>query len=319
MTPAVSIIIVSYNTRDITLACIQSVIDETKLYDFELLVIDNDSHDGSANAIRERFPDITLIDTKDNLGFARANNVAAKQAKGARILLLNPDTVILDGAIDKLLAYADKTPDARLWGGKAIFPDGSINASCWNDMTLWSIACRATGLTWIFPKSKLLNPETIHAWDSLENDREVDIVVGCFLMIDADLWRKLDGFNPDFFMYGDEVDLCLRARKLGARPRIAPEAKIIHYGGGSEPSSENKLVKVFKGRVTVMKEHWSPLAARLGSLLMVAMVALRAVGSTVFRPPSRQGSGQDGRTDVWGAVLRRRREWCSGWDSTTKR
>jgi GT2 family glycosyltransferase len=139
--------------------------------------------------------------------------------------------------------------------------------------------------------------------------------VGCFLMIEKSLWDAVRGFDPAFFMYGDEVDLCIRARKLGARPRITPAATIIHYGGGSEPSSEDKLINVFKGRVTVMKMHWRPLAAFLGRWSLIATAAIRAAGSLIFNPPHRQGGGQDGRSNLWPAVYRRRREWSTGWES----
>lgn len=315
LTPSVSIIIVSYNTREMILSCIRSIIEETSLYDYEIIVIDNNSQDGSAAAIRENFPRVKLIETRENLGFAGANNRASKDALGSRLLLLNPDTVVLNGAVDAILKFADKTPCAQVWGGRAIFPDKTINSSCYNDMTIWSSFCRAVGLTWIFPKSRLFNPESIHLWDPLDHERGVDIVVGCFLLIEKSMWDKLGGFNKVFFMYGDEVDLCIRARKLGARPRITPTATIIHYGGASEPSSEDKLVKVFKGRVTVMKMHWRPLAARLGSWLLLFAAGFRAVGSWVIRPPQRQGGGLDGRTDMWSAVFRRRKDWASGWPS----
>lgn len=312
--PAVSILIISYNTREMTLACIESVFEQTREHSFEVIVLDNRSQDGSAEAIRARFPQVRVHASMDNLGFAGGNNAAAAMARGKRLLLLNPDTVILDGAIDRLLEFADATAEAQVWGGRAVFPDGTINASCWNDMTLWSSICRGFGLTWLFPESKCLNPESIHKWDDLSEEREVDIVVGCFLMIDMALWERLGGFDPTFYMYGDEVDLCLRARKLGARPRITPKATIIHYGGGSEPSSEDKLVKVLKGRATVIREHWKPSAAVLGRWMLVATAGIRAAGSRLLRPPERKGAGRDSRTDVWSAVFRRRNEWRDGWE-----
>ena len=315
-TAEVSIIIVSFNTREMTVACIRSIVSQSKGHSYEILVIDNNSRDGSAEAIKEEFPQVNLIRRSDNLGFAAANNLAAKHAKGTRLLLLNPDTLVLDGAIDTIVSFADRTPTARLWGGRAVFQDGSLNVSCWSDMTIWSCLCRAVGLTWMLPKSKLFNPESIHLWDPLNKERGVDIVVGCFLLIDKSLWDELGGFNRTFFMYGDEVDLCIRARKKGARPRFTPDAVIIHYGGGSEPSSEEKLIKVFKGRITVMKEHWLPLVARLGQWTLVATAGLRAIGSSVLRPPSRRGAGLDQRSDVWPAVFRRRKEWFGGWDTT---
>lgn len=113
----VSVIIVSYNTKDMTLACIQSVYEETKKATFEILVVDNDSKDSSSKAIKESFPDLTLYALKENLGFAKANNFASEYAKGDYILLLNPDTVILDSAIDNLILFAKKTPRACFMEG----------------------------------------------------------------------------------------------------------------------------------------------------------------------------------------------------------
>ena len=101
-------------------------------------------------------------------------------------------------------------------------------------------------------------------------------------------------------MYGEEVDLCLRARKRDARPHIAPRATIIHFGGGSEPSTEGKVVKILKGRITVMKVHWHPVSLLLGRWIILATVAVRAMGSRIIRPPQRRGAGLDGRTDLWG-------------------
>jgi GT2 family glycosyltransferase len=155
-------------------------------------------------------------------------------------------------------------------------------------------------------------------WNPLTSEREVDVVVGCFLLIDHDLWRTLDGFDLTYFMYGDEVDLCLRARRLGARPAYTHAPRIIHYGGGSERCSEDKLIKIFRGRITVMKTHWHPLKARIGQWMLVLTAALRAAASGVIRPPQRRGGGQDGRADVWTAVFRRRKEWMAGWITRTE-
>jgi GT2 family glycosyltransferase len=314
-TPEVSIIIVSFNTRDMTIACVRSIIEETAKHTYEILVIDNNSQDGSAEAIEKEFPQVKLIKRLDNLGFAVANNLAAMHAMGSRLLLLNPDTLVYDGSIDAIVSFADRTPDARLWGGRTFFPDGSVSASCLNDITIWSCLCRAIGLTMILPKSKLFNPESIHSWDPLDKERSVDVVVGCFLLIDRSLWERLGGFNRAFFMYGEEVDLCIRARKLGARPRFTPSAKIIHYEGASEPSNEEKLIKVFKGRLTVMKVHWHPLMARFGRWIIVATAGLRAVSSSIIRPLRRRGKGEDKHSDVWSAVFRRRKEWVGGWNT----
>lgn len=313
-----SIVIVSYNTKDQTLDCLRSVIEQTRAISYEIIVIDNASSDGSAEAIQAGFPGVALIASKENLGFAGANNVAAQRASGQRLLLLNPDTLVQNAALDVLVAFAESHPQARIWGGRTTFPDGRVNPSCLGDITPWSIFCRACGLTYLFPRSRFFNPEYIHMWDPLDRDRDVDIVVGCFLLIDMALWRTLGGFNADFFMYGEEVDLSLRARKLGARPRMTPRATIIHFGGASETSTEDKTVKILKGRITVMKVHWNPVSLRLARWTLLATVAVRALASKIIAPPQHRGSGLDGRADRWGGVYRRRHEWLNGWPISPK-
>ena len=131
-----SIVIISYNTRELTLACVESVLGRTRGVEFELIVVDNTSGDGSADAIAERFPRVKLLRSQINLGFARANNLAARGARGDWLLLLNPDTVILDAAIERLLAFAEAHPEASIFGGRTIFGDGTLNpASCWRRPT----------------------------------------------------------------------------------------------------------------------------------------------------------------------------------------
>ena len=133
-----SIIVVSYNTREITLECLRSVFAETHGLEFELLVVDNDSSDGSAEAIRSEFPDVWLDALDTNLGFAGANNHAAKRANGNYIQLLNPDTLVLDGAIQSLFRFAESYRGRGIFGGRTLFPDRSLNpSSCWSRITLW--------------------------------------------------------------------------------------------------------------------------------------------------------------------------------------
>ena len=125
----------------------------------EVIVLDNNSPDGSAAAIAEAFPHIRLIASPENHGFAKGNNIAAGYARGDYILLLNPDTVVLDGAIDKLVAFADRTPAAGVWGGRTLYADGSLNAgSCNSLQTLWSIFCRTIGPRHRLQRQRVLQP-----------------------------------------------------------------------------------------------------------------------------------------------------------------
>jgi len=277
--------------------------------------VDNGSSDGSAHAIASEFPDVHLL-LEENIGFAAANNKAVRHAAGARLLLLNPDTVVMDGAIDRIWEFAECTKEAGIWGGRTLFADGSLNpTSCWGRMTPWSLFCRAVGLTYLRPRSRVLNSEALGNWPR-DTEREVDIVTGCFFLVDHELWRHLGGFNPDFFMYGEEADLCLRAHGLGARPRITPTATIIHHGGGAEVSSADKLIKVLRAKVTLMNLHWSPFARVLGRLMFLVLVTIRAGASVAVDAPRRSGVGMDHRPDIWRVAFKRRAEWLAGWPST---
>ena len=256
VTPDLTVIIVSYNTRELTLAALRTLYATTEAIAFHSVVLDNASSDGSADAVAEAFPQVELIRSAENLGFARANNVVAAQTRTDWLLLLNPDTECHAGAVDNLMAFARANPQAGIYGGRTVFPDGRLNiASCWNRITPWSVFCLATGLTAAFPRSTLFDTEAMGSWQR-DTVREVDIVVGCFLLIRRDLWERLGGFDLRYFMYGEEADLCLRARRLGFRPMITPDAQIMHLVGAASASKVGTRILVTKARVTLIRDHW---------------------------------------------------------------
>lgn len=304
---AVSVIIVNWNTREMTLECLRSLYAQTSRTDFEVLLVDNGSHDGSAAAIAAEFPQVRLIAETTNHGFAVANNMAVKLVRGRRLLLLNSDTVVLDGAVDRLVEFAESRPAAGIWGGRTLFGDMSLNlTSCWQRQTLWSVVCFAFGLTKLFPRSNFFNPEALTAWKR-DTVRDVDIVTGCFLLIDADLWRRLDGFDPAFFMYGEEADLCARARALGARPVITPDATIIHYGGGSAATRSDSVVRLLRAKIALARRSMGRGAAEAVRWLYLLAVVVRVAG---FGLAARLGRGRAGaQAGMWRQTLARRGEW----------
>jgi GT2 family glycosyltransferase len=306
--PLLSLLIISYNTREMTLACLRSVFAQTRS-PFEILLVDNASQDGSAAAIAAEFPQITLMAEAQNHGFAGANNLAAIRARGRYLLLLNPDTLVLDGAIDRLVDFAETHPAARIWGGRTVFGDGALNpASAWARMSLWGLICQATGLRAIFPASPLCNPEAYGGW-SRDTERAVDIVSGCFLMITRDDWQALGGFHPDFFMYGEEADLCLRAaRMLGAAPRVTPAATIVHYAGASERVRSDKMVRLLRAKRLLIRRHFpawqQPLALALFSAWPLSRwLALAGLSRLTRRP------GWTASAATWAEIWTRRAEW----------
>jgi hypothetical protein len=308
--PTLSILIISFNTREMTLECVRSVFDQTSETEFELIVLDNASSDGSADAIEAEFGDrVRLIRSEDNLGFAGGNNEAAKHARGEYLLLLNPDTVVLDGAIDKLMTFAAAHPDSGIWGGRTVFADGSLNpASCWSRQTLWSLTSQATGLSSLFRRSSLFNPEGMGGWDR-EGVRQVDIVSGCFLLIRRELWDRLDGFHPDFFMYGEEADLCLRANALGARPMVTSQATIVHYGGASEAVRSDKLRRLLAAKSLLLERHFPRSQVVVAKALLASWPLTRCVAHAVLAP-LRAASRPSRR--AWREVWRGRSAWLAG-------
>ena len=311
--PRLSIVVVSFNTRDVTLECLRSVFSETRDASFELIVVDNASSDGSAEAIGEEFGQVRLIGLDENIGFGRANNLAAEQSQGDLLLLLNPDTVVLDGAIDKLVAFADSRPEAGIWGGRTLFGDRSLNpTSCWRGMSLWGLFCRGVGLTTLFPNSAVFNSEGYGGWQR-DSIRRVDTVTGCFFLIRTSLWRELEGFDPAFYMYGEEADLCLRARRLGAGPVVTPDAEIIHYGGMSETVPADKIGRLMRAKMTLANKHWSPLRRFLARSLFRLLSIVRLVGySGAARALGRPRLQEKAAT--WRRVWQTREDWLKGYE-----
>ena len=304
--PVLSILVISYNTREMTLDCLRSVREQTSV-PHELIVLDNASSDGSAAAIAAAFPDVTLLAETVNHGFAKANNIAALHAKGEFLLLLNPDTVVLDQALDKLLAFARRTPEARIWGGRTVFADLSPNpASCWRKMDLWNLFCRASGLTGIFPHNAIFNSEAYGGWDRL-SEREVDIVTGCLFLIHRDDWQALGGFNPAFFMYAEEADLCLRAcETLGARPRITPDAVIVHYGGASEKVKADRMVRILRAKRELIRRHFPRWQRPIALFLFDAVPVTRHIALSAL---SLWRGGRQEAARIWSEIWNRRKEW----------
>lgn len=308
--PTLTVILVSYSTRALTLTALKTLFQTTRETDFEVIVWDNDSADGSADAVAEAFPDVRLIRSPDNLGFAKANNEAARLAKGAWLLLLNTDTEVHEGAVDALMAFAEAHPDHGIYGGRTVFPDGTLNiASCWNRMTPWSLFSRAVGLSRLFRRSEFFNPEGIGDWQR-DTVREVDIVVGCLLLIRRELWQTLGGFDPTFWMYGEEADLCLRARAAGWRPAITPDATIMHLVGASSGRAD-KAILVNQARATLIDRHWPKPWRPWGKAMLWLDAGLRHAKSQLFaRLGGKPGGAEyEARSRIWAA----RAQWLAGY------
>jgi GT2 family glycosyltransferase len=294
-----SVLVVAYRNPELTRECLASVLAQTHAPEYEVIVVDNDSGDGTPEMIEREFPRVRLIRASSNLGFARANNVAARAARGEHLILLNPDTIVLDRALERLLAFA-REQGPGVYGGRTLTPAGALDPrSCWGTQTLWSAFCFATGLSTAFRGHRLLDPESLGGWRR-DSVRDVGIVTGCLLLAPHALWEELGGFDERFWMYGEDSDLSVRAHRRGYPVRITPDATIVHVVGASSVGGR-KMAMIMKARATLMRKHWHPAARTLGLALLVAGVRLRA---------ARGG-------EMWPEVWRARRNWLGGYPAVT--
>lgn len=237
-----SVIIVSYNTRSVLRNCLGSVIKNTKGLDYEIIVVDNASCDGSADMLKKEFPTAKLICNRDNLGFAKANNQGIKIAKGENVLLLNSDTIVFDNCLYKTLGFAKSKPDSGVVGCRVLNEDKTLQYSCCHNPTL---------LTELMLFSKIIikdfwEPITHYKfmkyWDH-NNLREVDCVFGCFLWIKRDVFNQIGVLDEDFFMYYEDLEFCRRVReKSNYRIYYYPGTGIIHLGSMSTTSHNYSVV-----------------------------------------------------------------------------
>ncbi len=303
----VSVIVVSDTTCEMTLECLRSLQSQTMIL-YEVIVVDNASSGGSTEAIAAEFPQVRLLAESTNHGFARANNLAAVEAGGRYLLLLNPDTVVLDHDVDRLVEFAERTPSAKIWGGRTLFADGSLNpASCWRRTTAWSAWCRATGLDTVFSTSALLN----RGWDR-GDEREVDIVSGCFFLIEREFWEAMGGFDLSYEMSGEEADLCLRASRQGAGPRVTPDATIVHYGGASEAVKGQKHIRLIRAKITIARHHMSGISAYV-AVWMLRLWPLSRWLAAAFLFRVRSGTEIDRVRRDWRQVWGDREVWWNGY------
>lgn len=301
MVDRVAVIIVNFNTRDETIESVRSLIEATTR-PLEIVVVDNGSVDGSADALRKRFPAIAVVEAGANLGFAAGVNLGVAHSTAPWVLLLNPDTVVLDGAVDAITRFAEQHPHHGVYGGRTLRPDGTTDpSSCWGAMTPWSLTSFALGLSTAFKRSRVFDPESLGRWER-DTVREVPVITGCLLLVSRSNWDRLGGMDERFFLYGEDAELSARALRSGLRPVIVPDAVIVHAVGGSTSSSGRKMSMVMAGKVTVLRLTWSRPAAFFGVALLQTGAALRALPQILRRSEG-----------TWVEVWRRRRDWRPGY------
>lgn len=298
---SLSVIIVTFNNEKEIRACIEAAESAAKGLDCEVIVVDNASTDRTLDVLEQSVL-IRLYRSPRNIGFAGAVNAAASLAVKDFVLLLNPDALVDREAFHELLAYARRHPDRLPLGGRSFHPGGALDPrACWGLPSVWSTACFAFGLSTVFKRSRLFDPESMGRWGR-DDDRTVGVVTGSLLLMRADVWKRLEGFDPRYFMYGEDTDLSLRTARLGYRPGIVPSAVYSHPSGASS-TQVGKLLLVLTGKATYMRKNWSRPRASLGTLLLQVGVALRAMAESAGRRPP-----------LWAEAWRSRSAWRGGFE-----
>ena len=305
-TPNLSIILVSYNTVAYITRALASVYQETLETSFEVIVVDNASTDDSVAVLRQQFPQIKLIESKQNLGFAGGVRLGVAQASGHYLLLLNPDTVILDNAIDKLVKFAQQYPNNGIWGGVTLNNDLSLNSQhAWEKPTFKNLLFSALGLSKTFNKSAFFNSANYGDW-ARDFIKEVDILSGCFFLTTRQLWNQLGGLDASFFMYAEEADYCLKAKALGYQPIVTPDARIIHHGGVSHSHFSGKMIKLLKGKVELIHRHIPAYKRPIYKALLSLYVWNKHIQHKFLK------AGTEAQLE-WQKVIEQRANWQQGY------
>lgn len=273
-----SIVIICWNDLRVIRECLHSIYRRTHRIDFEVLISDNGSIDGSLEFIRKNYPEARILENRANLGFARGNNAGIHASVGEYILILNPDTIIHDHALDRLVQYADEHPEAGAFGCKVLNPDGSYQTSARLFPTVRRYWVSALGLKKLANVSRFFIYEEYPHWRG-ETEREVDWQSGCCVMFRGDLLKSLGGFDEQFFYHFEEVDLCRRVWNAGFAIRFTPEAVITHLGGQSVSRFPIRFeIEKHRSRYRYFYKHFGPKAARRCRTLSITKIRVRQMG-----------------------------------------
>jgi len=253
----ISAVIISWNTKDLLIECIKSLIAETRNHTIEIIVVDNASADGSPEEVRSQFPDIKLICNDSNLGFAKANNIGIRQSNGRYVCIINSDIKAVDGCLDRLCAYMEQEPAIGMIGPVTVNEDFSIRYNCRRFPSLWNCFTESLFLHKIFPGITCFSGRAL-AKESYSKTHDADTLSGCFLMVRRTALETVGLLDERFFFYGEDVDWCLRFYQAGWRVVFHPEAKAIHYGGASTAAEPVKYhVQMEKSDLQYWNKHFN--------------------------------------------------------------
>ncbi len=306
-----SILIVNWNSKDYLKRCLESVRQTCGALSPQIVVVDGGSYDGCSEMIAHEFPEVELLQSKENIGFGRSNNLGCRKVTGEALMLLNPDTVLQPGAVFALLKNLVHLPAAGLIGARLLNSDGSLQFASVHPLpTAWNVAIDSEFLRrrWWNRNGPAPGAQA----------KEVEAVSGACMMLRADTFRKLGGFDCRYFMYAEDMDLCCKIRRSGLKIYHATQAQVIHHGGCSSrtQSSKYSVVMIREATRLYIQSNQGRGHARLFLLLMALSAGLRMLVLLLAWLPARGAKRVSTAVIIakWWIVLR----WSLGLESWAK-
>jgi GT2 family glycosyltransferase len=297
--PELSVVVLSWNTRELTLACLSALFGETPRHQREVIVVDNGSEDGSADAIEAGFPSVRVVRNDVNRGYSGGNNQGAAVAGGRFLCLLNSDTEVRPGALDKLVDWLIEHRDYGMASPRLVHPDGRVQRACMSFPGLLTALCYDT-VFGRFPPGKWVEDHyRMRHFDHLES-RDVDQPPGACQVIDRGEYLALGGLDEDLWLFFNDVDLCRRLWKRGRRVRYVADAEVMHHEGASTRGFRKFVVIWHRNRIAYYRKHYGPLVVPY----LRAIVRLRALQEwlSIGRRQLDPGARQAERDHLRGAV-----------------
>ncbi len=267
-----SVIIVNYNTREFLDSCLRSLDERSDAVSTEVIVVDNGSLDGSQEMVRSRHPGIRLIENGINRGFAAANNRGIRESMGKYLLLLNSDTMLSRGALEGTVGFAEEMNLKGIVGCKLLNSDGTLQPSVRSFPTIMNVASETFFLSGLFPHSRIFGKYYMSFFDYSAH-AEVDWVMGAFLMFHRDVLEAVGMLDERFFMFGEEIDFCYRARQSGFRTWYFPGASVFHRWGGSSKTFYTRILWTKGSQLLFFQKHNHGIRRyTLYALLVIGMI-----------------------------------------------